>query len=94
MRQQTDTGEHFSRGDAPDRIGLEIAVVLAAAPVADRSRSPAGVPRRRAQVGRDDAFDPSKNPTAPGAPRSLGIIAQAATSNNSEAEYANGKKPN
>lgn len=75
-------------------ISAGIAEVLrpsAAAPLADRSVSPALVPRTRAQGGRGDAFDPSQNPTAPGAPRSLGTIARAATANNLEAEYANGQ---
>ena len=69
-----------------DRIGLEIAALLATAPVADRSVSPASVARRRAHGGRGAAFDPSRNPTAPGAPRPLGTIARAATANNSSAE--------
>jgi hypothetical protein len=62
-----------------DRIGLEIVALLAAAPVADLSVSAAPVTRKRAKGGRGDAFDPSLNPTAPGAPRPLGIIAPEAT---------------
>jgi hypothetical protein len=76
-----------------DPIGHEIAALLAAAPVADRSIS-AAVARKRAKGGRSDAFDPSKNPTAPGAPRPLGTIAPAATPNNSPAEIAYGQRAN
>jgi len=77
-----------------DPIGHEIAALLAAAPVADRSLSVAPVTRKRAHGGRSDAFDPSKNPTAPGAPRPLGTIAPAATPNNSSAEIAYGQRAN
>lgn len=73
-----------------DPIGHEIAALLAAAPVADRAVSAAPVARKRAH----DAFDPSKNPTAPGAPRPLGTIAPAATPNNSAAEIAYGQRAN
>jgi hypothetical protein len=76
-----------------DRIGDKIAALLAAAPVADRSASAAPVVRKRAQGGHD-AFDPSQNPTAPGAPRSLGTIASAASPNNSPAENAYGGRTN
>jgi hypothetical protein len=77
-----------------DRIGLKVAALLAAAPVADRSVSPAMVARRRAQNARHDAFDPSKNPGAPGAPRPLGTIAPAASAKNAAAEYAYGQRTN
>jgi hypothetical protein len=77
-----------------DPIGHEIAALLAAAPVADRAVSVAPVTRKRAKGGRSDAFDPSKNPTAPGAPRPLGTIAPAATPNNSAAEIAYGQRAN
>ena len=77
-----------------DPIGDKIAALLAAAPVADRSVSAAPVTRKRAHGGRGDAFDPSKNPTAPGAPRPLGTIAPAATTNNLAAEIAYGQKTN
>ncbi len=77
-----------------DRIGLKIAALLAAGPVADRSASAAPVARKRAHGGRGDAFDPSKNPTAPSAPRPLGTIAPAATPNNSAAEIAYGQRAN
>ena len=75
-----------------DPIGHEITALLGAAPVANRSTS-AAVARKRTKGGRGDAFDPSKNPTAPGAPRSLGTIAPAAaTTNNSAAKIAYGKR--
>jgi hypothetical protein len=77
-----------------DPIGDKIAALLAAAPVADRSVSAAPVTRKRAHGGRGDAFDPSKKPTAPGAPRPLGTIAPAATPNNSAAEIAYGQRGN
>jgi hypothetical protein len=71
-------------GWQPDRIGLEIAALHAAAPVADRSLSPASVVPRT-QRKRGDAFDPSKNPNAPGAPRPLGTIARTTTANSASA---------
>jgi len=77
-----------------DPIGHEIAALLAAAPVANRSVSVAPVTRKRAHGGRGDAFDPSKNPTAPGAPRPLGTIVPAATPNNPAAEIAYGQRAN
>ena len=55
-------------GQRVDRIGLKIAALLAAAPAADRSGSPAPAVRKLAQRGGGDAFDPALNPTAPGAP--------------------------
>ena len=66
-------------GKRVDRIGLTIAALLAAAPAADRSGSPAPAGRKLAQGGRGDAFDPARNPGAPGAPRPLGAIARAAS---------------
>jgi hypothetical protein len=77
-----------------DRIGLKIASLLAAAPVTDGSVSSAMVARRRAQNARHDAFDPSQNPAAPGAPRPLGTIAPAANAKNATAEYAYGQRTN
>jgi hypothetical protein len=77
-----------------DRIGLKIAALLATAPVADRSVSAAPVARKRAQGGRGDAFDPSQNPSAPGAPRPLGTIAPTATAKSSLPEYASGQSTN
>ncbi len=78
-------------GGQPDRIGLEIAALHAAAPVADRSLSLASVAPRRTQRERGDAFDPSKNPNAPGAPRPLGTIARPATANYASAEYSSAR---
>ena len=69
-----------------DRIGLEIAALVAAAPAADRLVAAAPVARRRAQSARHDAFDPSQNPNAPGAPRPLGTIVGVAITNNSGTE--------
>jgi hypothetical protein len=78
-------------GGQPDRIGLEIAALHAAAPVADRSLSLASVAPRRTRRERGDAFDPSKNPNAPGAPRPLGTIARPATANYASAEYSSAR---
>jgi hypothetical protein len=78
-------------GWQPDRIGLEIAALHAAAPVADRSLSLASVTPRRTQRERGDAFDPSKNPNAPGAPRPLGTRARPATANYASAEYSSAR---
>ena len=77
-------------GERLDRMGLKIAALLAAAPAADRSVGAAPAARRWARNARHDAFDPSLDPTAPGAPRPLGIIAPAATTRNS-AEHAYGQ---
>jgi hypothetical protein len=66
-------------GQRVDRIGLKIAALLAAAPAADRSGPPAPAVRKLTPGGRGDAFDPARNPTAPGAPRPLGTVARAAT---------------
>ena len=66
-----------------DRIGLEIAALLAtAAPAADRSIAAAPIARRQARSVRHDAFDPSLNPTAPGAPRPLGSVGATTTASN------------
>jgi hypothetical protein len=66
-----------------DRIGLKIAALLAAAaPAADRSMAAAPIARRQARGVRHDAFDPSLNPTAPGAPRPLGTVAPTTTASN------------
>jgi hypothetical protein len=80
--------------DRLDRVGLEIAALLAVAPSANRSAAVgAPVARRRAPDARHDAFDPSQNPTAPGVPRPLGTIARAAgAANPAENEY--GQKAN
>ena len=66
----------------PDPIGVEIAAVLAGAPVAARKASPTLVAPRRAH----DAFDPAKNPNAPGTPRPLGA-SRTATAMNAAAKH-------
>jgi hypothetical protein len=59
-----------------DRIEYRIAAPRA---VTSASGTPPG--RKRAQVGRGDAFNPSQNPTAPGVPRPLGSFAPASSGN-------------
>ena len=88
-RPRSKSAERLSKSsERLDRIGLEIAALLAAAPAADPSAAVAPVARRPAQNARHDAFDPLQNPTAPGAPRPLGTIARAATvANSAENEY-------
>jgi hypothetical protein len=66
--------ERLARGgERIDRIGLKIVALLAVDPVGDHSVS-AMPGRKREQSARGDAFDPSKHPKAPGAPRALGTI--------------------
>jgi hypothetical protein len=77
-----------------DRIEHQIVALLAAAPVGGGSASAAPVARKRAQGGRGDAFDPSQNSTAPGAPRPLGILAPAASPNIPAGETAYGQRTN
>jgi hypothetical protein len=80
-------------GERTDRIGLKIAALLAADPVADHSVS--GTPaRRREQRARHDAFDPSQHPNATGAPRTLGTIRLTVPTNKSSADYAYGQPTN
>jgi len=88
-RPRSKSAERLSKSsERLDRIGLEIAALLAAAPAADPPAPVAPVARRPAQNARHDAFDPLQNPTAPGAPRPLGTIARAATlANSAENEY-------
>jgi hypothetical protein len=91
-RKSTD---RLSKADERlDRVGLKIAALLAGAPVVDHSVSAAPVAQRRAQGRRHDAFDPSLNPTAPGAPRPLGTVAPPATANSPAAQYAFGQRTN
>jgi hypothetical protein len=66
----------------PDPIGVEIAAVLAATPVAARKATSTRVTPRRTH----DAFDPAKNPNAPGAPRPLGA-SRTATAMNAAAKH-------
>jgi hypothetical protein len=79
--------EHMQRDSAAqlshfierfDRMEHQIAAVAAAPHGADSVLKTA-VARKQARGGRRDAFDPSQNPTAPGAPRPLGSHAPAAT---------------
>jgi hypothetical protein len=74
-------------GERIDRIGLKIAALLAVDPVVDHSLS-ATPARKREQSAGGDAFDPSKHPNAPGAPRALGTIRWTAATNKSSADYA------
>jgi hypothetical protein len=76
-----------------DRIGLKIAALLAADPIVDHSASASPV-RRREQSIRDDAFDPSRHPNAPGAPHPLGTIRLTAPGNKPGIEYASGQPAN
>lgn len=76
-----------------DRIEHQIAAPPAAASVAPASASGAAPARKRAQGGHGDAFDPSQNPTAPGAPRPLGSLAPAASANPT-GENAYGQRTN
>jgi hypothetical protein len=87
-RPRSKSAERLSKSsERLDRIGLEIAALLAAAPAADPSAAVAPV-ARRPENARHDAFDPLQNPTAPGTPRPLGTIARAATvANSAENEY-------
>jgi hypothetical protein len=80
-------------GERIDRIGLKIAALLAVDPVVNHSLSATPV-RKREQSARGDAFDPSKHPNAPGAPRTLGTIRWTAPTNKSSADYAYGKPAN
>jgi hypothetical protein len=80
-------------GERIDRIGLKIAALLADDPVVDHrvSATPA---RTREQRARGDAFDPSKHPNAPGAPRTLGTIRFTVPATTSSADYAYGQPAN
>ena len=77
-----------------DRIEHEIASPLATALLGAASSSKEATARKRIQGGRGDAFDPSQNPTAPGAPRPLGSLAPAASTNNPAVENAYGQRNN
>jgi hypothetical protein len=86
--------EKLAKGDERiDRIGMKIASLLAADPAVDHSVS-ATPARKRKQGARGDAFDPSKHPNAPGAPRTLGTIRWTAPTNKSSADYAYGQLSN
>jgi hypothetical protein len=82
-----------NRSDRIDRMGLKIAALLAVDPVVDHSVS-ATPARSREQRARHDAFDPSRHPNAPGAPRPLGTIRSTAPANKGSADYAYGQPAN
>jgi hypothetical protein len=75
-------GKLANGGERLDLIGVKVTALLAVDPVLDHSVSAS--PARRRQRARHDAFDPSRHPNAPGAPRPLGIIR----------EYASGERAN
>jgi hypothetical protein len=77
-----------------DRIERQIAELIAVAPVGGGSASGPPVARKRAPSERGDAFDPSQNPTAPGVPRSLGIVSSAGSANASAGENEFGRRTN
>jgi tol-pal system protein YbgF len=82
LRRMTEDGAQPSAGQPPRLPGAPVAaappnvpgppagaaVAAAAPPVAARPATSAPTGRR------DDAFDPTQNPTAPGAPRTLGAL--------------------
>ncbi|WGJ15619.1 hypothetical protein QEV83_04950 [Methylocapsa sp. D3K7] len=61
-----------------DRMERQIAAPVAAGSAGAVPVSGTSAPRKQAQGGRGDAFNPSLNPNAPGAPRPLGSLAPAA----------------
>jgi hypothetical protein len=79
---QKSADKVHTAGGQPDPVGIEIAALLAAAPVAARKASPPPVAARRTH----DAFDPAKNPNAPGAPRPLGTLSRTVTAMNASAK--------
>jgi TolA-binding protein len=64
-----------------DRIEHQSAAPIAAGTAGAVPASAAAAPRKQAHGGRGDAFDPTQNPNAPGAPRPLGSVAPAANMN-------------
>jgi hypothetical protein len=68
-------GEPSKVSERFDGIGHKIAELSAAAPIAERSISASPITPKRSHVARGDAFDPSRVPNAPGAPRPLGATA-------------------
>jgi hypothetical protein len=58
-----------------DPIGRKIAALTVAAPVVERPASATPASTKRPHLRRADAFDPARNPNAPGAPRPLGTTA-------------------
>ena len=61
-----------------DRMERQNAAPVAAGSAGAVPASGTSAPRKQAQGGRGDAFNPSLNPNAPGAPRPLGSLAPAA----------------
>jgi hypothetical protein len=76
-----------------DRIEHQIVAPRSPASVASASAPGAATPRKRTHGARGDAFDPSQNPNAPGAPRPLGSLAPAASANPT-GENASGHRAN
>lgn len=72
QREFSQVSERF------DRIDHRAAAPLAAAALAAASASRAAAARKQTKNRRGDAFDPSQNPGAPGAPRPLGSLAPTA----------------
>ena len=72
QREFTQVSERF------DRVDHRVAAPLATAAPAAASASGAAVAHKQTKNRRGDAFDPSQNPGAPGAPRPLGSLAPAA----------------
>jgi tol-pal system protein YbgF len=68
-QQSTAPGAPVASAAPPNAPG-GTAVVAAAPPVTTRPAASGSAPTGR----RDDAFDPAQNPTAPGAPRTLGAL--------------------
>ncbi len=64
-----------------DHIEQQIAALRAAAPAVAAPAPGVAPARKQAHGDRHDAFDPSQDPTAPGAPRPLGSFTPAASSN-------------
>jgi hypothetical protein len=79
--QSESAGKLSQVSERFDLIEQQIAALRATASATAVSASGPVPPRKQAQGDRHDAFDPSQNPTAPGAPRSLGSLAPAASAN-------------
>jgi tol-pal system protein YbgF len=76
LRRLQEDGTQQSSAQPPRPTGAPVAAP--AAPVASVSPPPATRPSASASGGRrDDAFDPTQNPNAPGAPRTLGGLPSA-----------------
>lgn len=64
-----------------DHLEQQIAALRTAAPAAAAPAPGAAPVRKKAHGDRHDAFDPSQDPAAPGAPRTLGRFTPSASSN-------------